>query len=265
MRYIHALSLCAAVALAFVVVGADAPSLAMRSYVVVYDAHAPTAGTNRRKAVGWHNREREPEGRGRDGDVAESELPDGGEPAACASRGCRRPSDRLDGHHADRVRRRAGKGPGGGRGRDRPLDRQRITEPGRGAACLAAVGHGDDPRDARRSYRKERGDPGVLVGVLDTGIDGSHPDIAPNFNAALSRNFTTDIPLVDGDCADEPDGSCNDPADVDENGHGTHVAGRSPRPSTASGWPVSHRTSRSSTCGQGRIPASSSCRRPWTR
>ncbi len=30
---------------------------------------------------------------------------------------------------------------------------------------------------------------------------------------------------IDGPCADEPDGSCSDPADVDEDGHGTHVAG----------------------------------------
>ncbi len=75
------------------------------------------------------------------------------------------------------------------------------------------------------SYGVEPGDPGVLVGVLDTGIDGTHPDIAPNFNAALSRNFTVDIPLVDGPCAAEADGSCNDAANVDENGHGTHVAG----------------------------------------
>jgi subtilisin family serine protease len=69
----------------------------------------------------------------------------------------------------------------------------------------------------------ERGD-GILVGIIDTGIDGHHPDIAANFDAALSRNFTTDIPLVDGPCEDEPDGSCSDPADVDENSHGTHVA-----------------------------------------
>jgi subtilisin family serine protease len=75
------------------------------------------------------------------------------------------------------------------------------------------------------SYSVDQGDKGVLVGVLDTGVDGSHPDIAPNFNAALSRNFTTDVPLVDGPCEDEPDHSCNDAANVDENGHGSHVAG----------------------------------------
>jgi subtilisin family serine protease len=74
------------------------------------------------------------------------------------------------------------------------------------------------------SYKKEKGDPDVLVGILDTGVDGNHPDIKPNFDSALSRNFTVDIPLVDGACADERDASCNDPADVDENGHGTHVA-----------------------------------------
>ena len=75
------------------------------------------------------------------------------------------------------------------------------------------------------SYRKQPGDRRVLVGILDTGIDGTHPDIAPNFDAALSRNFTTDIPLIDGPCEEEPDHSCNDPANVDEDGHGTHVAG----------------------------------------
>jgi lantibiotic leader peptide-processing serine protease len=75
------------------------------------------------------------------------------------------------------------------------------------------------------SYKAQKGDPRVLVGIVDTGIDGSHPDIAPNFDAQLSRNFTVDIPLIDGPCEDEPDGSCNDPADVDEAGHGTHVAG----------------------------------------
>jgi subtilisin family serine protease len=66
-----------------------------------------------------------------------------------------------------------------------------------------------------------RGD-GVLVGIIDTGIDGTHPDIAPNFSNALSRNFTVDIPAVDGPCeyAD-----CVDPPNVDNDGHGTHVAG----------------------------------------
>jgi subtilisin family serine protease len=75
------------------------------------------------------------------------------------------------------------------------------------------------------SYKRQQGSHDVRVGIMDTGVDGSHPDIAPNFDRALSRNFTVDDPVVDGACATDPDGSCDDPADVDENGHGTHVAG----------------------------------------
>src|SRR5215208_2661449 len=72
------------------------------------------------------------------------------------------------------------------------------------------------------SYSRQPGNHAVRVGILDTGIDGTHPDIAPNFNASLSRNFTTDIPSIDGPC-EVP--SCVDPANVDNDGHGTHVAG----------------------------------------
>jgi subtilisin family serine protease len=75
---------------------------------------------------------------------------------------------------------------------------------------------------AQGTYKEHPGRKDVLVGVIDTGIDGSHPDIAPNFNRSLSRNFTVDIPEIDGPCEVA---SCVDPADVDDNGHGTHVAG----------------------------------------
>ena len=72
------------------------------------------------------------------------------------------------------------------------------------------------------SYKKQPGDKGVLVGILDTGVDGTHPDIAPNFDASLSRNFVTDIPDIDGPCEHA---GCVDPANEDDDGHGTHVAG----------------------------------------
>ncbi|CAB4902637.1 unannotated protein [freshwater metagenome] len=84
------------------------------------------------------------------------------------------------------------------------------------------------------SYRFDQGE-GVRVGIMDTGVDGSHPDIAPNFDRGLSRNFTTDDPLIDGPCAEDPDGSCTDPADVDEDGHGTHVAGTVASPLNGTG------------------------------
>jgi subtilisin family serine protease len=75
---------------------------------------------------------------------------------------------------------------------------------------------------------EQPGDKRVKVGILDTGVDGSHPDIAPNFDARLSRNFTHDIPVdengntVDGPCEFR---GCVDPANWDDGGHGTHVAG----------------------------------------
>jgi subtilisin family serine protease len=79
-----------------------------------------------------------------------------------------------------------------------------------------------DVQDDSGNYVLDERGAGVLVGVIDTGIDGTHPDIAPNFSNALSRNFTTDIPSLDGACeyAD-----CVDPPNVDNDGHGTHVAG----------------------------------------
>ena len=73
-----------------------------------------------------------------------------------------------------------------------------------------------------QSYKREQGSHDVRVGIIDTGIDGSHPDIAANFNRSLSRNFTQDMPDIDGPCEEA---SCVDPPDVDDDGHGTHVAG----------------------------------------
>jgi subtilisin family serine protease len=66
------------------------------------------------------------------------------------------------------------------------------------------------------------GDGRVLVGILDSGIDASHPDLAGQLETSLSRNFTMDIPAIDGPCEDP---SCVDPPTEDDSGHGTHVAG----------------------------------------
>jgi lantibiotic leader peptide-processing serine protease len=111
----------------------------------------------------------------------------------------------------------------------------------RAAASSGAVSsaRGGDPLSGRQwdmkmigatpsgSYAKERGSKKVLVGIIDTGVDGTHPDIAPNFNRALSRNFVVDRPkdskgkTLDGPCEYK---NCKDPVDVDDDGHGTHVA-----------------------------------------
>jgi lantibiotic leader peptide-processing serine protease len=74
------------------------------------------------------------------------------------------------------------------------------------------------------SQRIEKGDPRVLVGIIDTGISPRHLDIGGNFSRDLSRNFTTDIPLIDGRCKDEKDRSCKDSPFVDTVGHGTYIA-----------------------------------------
>ncbi|GIE90444.1 S8 family serine peptidase [Actinoplanes regularis] len=105
----------------------------------------------------------------------------------------------------------------------------------RGQRSKGGKGHGPakaDPLDdklwglamikADKARKIESGDKGVTVGVLDTGLDASNPDLAPNYNSKLSRNFAPDIVDIDGPC--EVTG-CVDPAGTDDGGHGTHVAG----------------------------------------
>lgn len=75
--------------------------------------------------------------------------------------------------------------------------------------------------NANGAHREATGR-GVLVGIIDGGVDGNHPDLKQNFDRKRSRNFVTDIPAIDGPCEDP---TCVDPVDVDNDGHGTHVAG----------------------------------------
>jgi lantibiotic leader peptide-processing serine protease len=116
--------------------------------------------------------------------------------------------DRIE-KDTGRIRGSHGKGHGG-KGADPLADRQWDMQ------MIHATTSG--------SYARQQASHAVRVGVLDTGIDASHPDIKPNFNAKLSRNFTVDDPSIDGACNTDPDQSCEDPSNVDENGHGTHVA-----------------------------------------
>ncbi|MFC0628961.1 S8 family peptidase [Kribbella deserti] len=99
-------------------------------------------------------------------------------------------------------------------------------------APKAATAVGMDPLDDKlwglrmvRSDLARQVQPGkklVKVGVLDSGIDARNPDIAPNFDWNLSRNFAPDIPEIDGPCEFA---GCLDPVGWDDSGHGTHVAG----------------------------------------
>jgi subtilisin family serine protease len=116
------------------------------------------------------------------------------------------------------------------------VERPRSSDPGMSHGMSAAAKKGKkgavdpldsylwgmDMIDAAAAHRIETGDKRVKVGIMDTGVDASHPDIAPNFDTRLSRNFTTDMTDIDGPCEVA---SCVDPATVDDDGHGTHVAG----------------------------------------
>ena len=103
---------------------------------------------------------------------------------------------------------------------------------GKAAAAKGKKTVGMDPLDAQlwglrmvRSDLARQVQPGkksVKVGVLDSGIDARNPDIAPNFDWKLSRNFAPDIPEIDGVCEFR---GCVDPVGWDDGGHGTHVAG----------------------------------------
>ena len=73
------------------------------------------------------------------------------------------------------------------------------------------------------SYQYATGD-GVTVGVIDGGVDFTHPDVAPNLNEDLSCSFIfDDTPTADP--REVANGDCSNKAAVqDLYGHGTHVA-----------------------------------------
>ncbi|MGH9039515.1 MAG: S8 family serine peptidase, partial [Acidimicrobiia bacterium] len=87
-----------------------------------------------------------------------------------------------------------------------------------GQAVQGEAGTPDADIDADAAWSVTTGSSQVVVAVLDSGVDGSHPDLAPNMwrnpgvGGCPAGTFGADF--VNGDC---------DPHD--DNGHGTHVAG----------------------------------------
>ncbi|MFI9289336.1 S8 family peptidase [Streptomyces werraensis] len=69
---------------------------------------------------------------------------------------------------------------------------------------------------ADKAHEKSLGSPEVTVAVIDTGVDDTHPDIAPNFDRAASVNCVAGKP-------DTSEGAWRPGAA--ESPHGTHVAG----------------------------------------
>ncbi len=118
--------------------------------------------------------------------------------------------DKVEQEH--RLAEARSKGKGNGNGANRGVKLDPLDDNLWGLAMVRAD----------KARKTEPGNRGVTVGILDTGLDASHPDLAPNFSRSLSKNFARDIPEIDGPC-EVP--SCLDPVGTDDNGHGTHVAG----------------------------------------
>ena len=134
-----------------------------------------------------------------------------------------------------------------------------LTPTAASAACAAYFGVAAGPEplsacqwdmrdiDAGAESRALATGDGVLVGVIDGGVDFTHPDLAGAIDVGLSCSFiysatpTADPrEIANGDCA-------NKAAVQDLQGHGTHVAttiaGRRQRRRDRRGW---RRTPRSS-------------------
>ena len=89
-------------------------------------------------------------------------------------------------------------------------------------------GTADADIDAPEAWDIQTGDPNLVIGVVDTGVDYNHPDLAGNIWTNPGEIANDGIDNDGNGYIDDIRGwdfayNDNDPSDVD--GHGTHVAG----------------------------------------
>ncbi|WP_406732511.1 S8 family peptidase [Streptomyces sp. NBC_01794] len=109
---------------------------------------------------------------------------------------------------------------------DTAIDSERPLTAQEAKTAAAQATTGQDPLEplqwdlpaikADKAHQKTLGSKKVTVAVIDTGVDDTHPDLAPNFNANASANCVSGKP-------DTTPGSWRPAAN--ESDHGTHVAG----------------------------------------
>lgn len=74
------------------------------------------------------------------------------------------------------------------------------------------------------AWELEKGSQDVIIAIVDTGVDQSHPDLVDKLVPGYDMVDVTDLDPGDG-CVWEGDIDTRDNNPEDENGHGTHCAG----------------------------------------
>lgn len=97
-----------------------------------------------------------------------------------------------------------------------------------GQSIYGQTGTVDADMDVVEAWNTQTGNPGLVIAVIDTGVDYNHPDLAANMwtnTAEIPGNGIDDDNNGFTDDVHGYDFYSSDGEPMDEDGHGTHVAG----------------------------------------